>query len=262
MTVSLSERMGTRYMINSLNMRFITTMNALVDEGVEVDLAGCRFGPECASLLRKYYGSIWMCNSEDKDLDILLKSNCEFARSSLEPYEVLDLTDVCDINGYIRLVNELPKNSKYSVKLDLTSIVNRAVLVLLILTRPDIMFDLTECSDDVFDYVREIWVSSAKHHEEYIECVAPYCVRRKQNEDGFYGDAINGYVREEYFVRHNKVLPVEFGNSQIVVLDKNVGVDEEWHPVVEKCLKAFEKTKSAERTPGKVLINFLNFREE
>ena len=54
--VLLSEAIGTKYIINKIDKRLRVTLESLI--GQEVDLSGCRFGPECADILKTFYGKI------------------------------------------------------------------------------------------------------------------------------------------------------------------------------------------------------------
>lgn len=261
-TVLLKDLMNTCYMINALNGRFTNVLNKCIDDNVTVDLAHCRFGPSCALILKEYYGKVDFCNSEDNNLDKLLKDNNLTAKTIIEDYPILSIKGIEDISTYIDMVNDLPMNSKYTIELGLTSAVDKATLVLLMMTRPDIEYDLRSCSMDVFDFVRDMWVSSAEHHNSYYELIAPNVVRRNPNAQGKFGDDTYGWYQEDYFIRNRKVLPVEFGNTQIIKLDSSSTVSDEWFPVVEKCLNLFETImKKNERVPGKTLRNFLTFRE-
>ena len=123
-------------------------------------------------------------------------------------------------------------------------------------------FDISRCATDIFDFVRESWLSSAKSHDSYYELNAPHVQLVKRNKDGKFGDDSYGYMSEDIFIRRRIVVPAEFGNSQIIVLDENIEVDEEWMPVVEKCMNTVDMlTASENRVPGKTLKNYLTFRE-
>lgn len=261
MAVKLYEEMGTRYMINCLTGRFASVIERF-EPGTEFDLAECRFGPHCANKLRTYYNKYKFINTEDARLNRLLQNNTEAAQQVITPYEVLSFDKCNTIDCYLDLAKSLPQGSKYEVQLDFSNICNIATIVLLIMTRPDIEFDVRGCAGSIFDFVRDMWVSSAEHHESYYELRLPDVITTKC-VDGKYGNEFVGYLDEYTYIHNKPVLPTEFGNSQIVKLDKGVGVSQEWKPTVEKCIGVFEKKAAqSKRKPGRTLINYLQFREE
>jgi hypothetical protein len=260
--VLLRELMNTRYMIQSLTQRFENCLEQCKRNGDTVDLSGCRLGPECANKMRAYYATLDFCNTEDEYLDAMLKNNCEAARQILDSYEVLNLEKVNSLDTFFDLVKTIPQNAKLEPKISFTNVRSKVTLIMLIMARPDIEFDIRKCAADIFDFVREFWISSSEHHEQYSELVAPDITTRAVNEKGLYGDMSYGFTDEYKFIRQRKVLPIEFGNSQIIVLDKNQQVSEEWRGTVEKCLNMFKTSKKQNRIPGKTVKDFLTFRED
>lgn len=260
--VKLCDVIGTKYMINAINGLFRNTMDKLVGMDDVLDLADCRFGPKCEAILREYYSKIQMCNTEDEVLDKMLKNNCGPASEKVEDYEILDLSNTKSIDTALTLINSLPSSAKYTVNVNLSAPLDKITTILLIMARSDIEFDISRCATDIFDFVRESWLSSAKSHDSYYELNAPHVQLVKRNKDGKFGDDSYGYMSEDIFIRRRIVVPAEFGNSQIIVLDENIEVDEEWMPVVEKCMNTVDMlTASENRVPGKTLKNYLTFRE-
>jgi hypothetical protein len=260
-TIMLKVRMGTRFMINSLNLRLTRILEECKENGNTLDLNGCRFGPTCATLLSRYYSTVDLCNSESVYLDGILKNNCLAARATYDEYESLDLRNASELNTYLRLAEELPAGACYKPDMALSDPWSRATLILLIMTRPDIEFDIRSCGADVFEFVRDAWLSSAEHHEMYYERVGVDITVRQVTSDGLYGDEYSGFKNERDFIHERKVLPYEFGNSQIIKLSKDDRVSDEWLPVVQKCLDLFQHTAEAQRVPGKTVKDFLTFRE-
>lgn len=259
--VLLTDLMHTRYIINSLSGAFRATMEQCVSNGDIVDLAGCRFGPECAWILRSYHDKLDMQNSEDASLDALLKHNRQISTSAVQDYEILTIKGTQTLDTYLNLAKQLPEGSRYTVRINLSSVLDRATVILLIMTRPDIEFDIRQCASDVFDFVRDLWLINAKPHEAYYELLPPNTVLRQRSDNGQFGDDSYGWYREDTFIHSRIVLPREFGNSQIIKLGSG-SPDEEWYPTVEKCLNVFQAVSRSVRTPGKVLRNYLTFREE
>lgn len=261
-TVLLHEMMGTRFIINALSMRFRRCLEDSVAAGNELDLSGCKFGPECADLLKDYYDKLDFKNSEDEYLDSILKNNMEYKRNAPEEWEVLTIRNMKSLEEYMDLVKNLPQGAQFKVDCSLTSIADRSILTLLIMTRPDLELDIRQCSHDVFSFVRDTWLSVAEHHERYYELIPPdVTIVEKQPDSDYYGKLSYGFQREQTFIRNRLVLPYEFGNSQIIVLDQSVQVPKEWRLTVEKCIDTFEMV-SISHKPGKVLRNILTFRED
>lgn len=259
-TIKLYEAMGTRYMIDSLNGRLEAVLNKCVEDGVILDFSECKFGPRCAGLLNRYYGKITMINSSDKKLDELLKYNYQAVTEELEDYEPLNIVNTTDTSIFINLVKTLPEG-RYKPILNPTNLRDRATLILLILARPDCEFDIRNYASDVFDFVRDVWVTNAEHHKTYYELHAPNVAVVTGDSNNFYADEFYNPQKEYSYIRNKTVLPFEFGNSQIVKLDGS-GVANEWKSVVEKCLKVFETPVKPKRKKGKVIKNYLILREE
>lgn len=261
MAVKLYDEMGTRYIINCLAGRFTSIMERY-EPGTVFDLAECRFGPMCSNKLRSYYAKHKFINTEDDRLNRMLENNNEAAQQVIEPYEPLPIRKCDTIDQYLDLVETLPQGGKYEIQIDFGNIGNTATAVLLIMTRPDLDLDVRGCAGSLFDFVRDMWVSSAEHHEEYYELRLPDVITTK-SVDGKYGSEFTGFLDEYTYIHNKPVLPKEFGNSQIIVLDKSISVSQEWRPTVEKCIGIFErKAAQANKKPGRTLLNYLQFREE
>ena len=261
MAVMLCDETGTRYIINCLEERFRMAVTRY-PEGTEFDLAGCKFGPNCANRLRQFYSRYKFINSTDAKLDKLLKNNVDAATRVYDTYEQLTFSKCDSLEYYVNLARTLPQGGKYELCIDMSDNCNIASAVLLIMTRPDIEYDIRGCSSRIFEFVRDMWLSSYEHHESYYELKLPNVVR-VDNCNGKYGTEFSNKLDENTFVQNKLVLPVEFGNSQIITLDKGIGVSNEWRPTVEKCIKTFtDKEKRSKKKRGKVLADYLQFREE
>lgn len=260
--VKLSDLMGTRFIINSLTQRFTNCMKSAEENGYTVDMCGCRFGPDCTSIMYNYYKTVDFCNSEDEYLDSVIKNNCTTARQQLEEYPKLDLKSVGSIKTFFDLVDSLDKDAKICPEVDLTSVQSKAILVMLIMARPDIEWDIRSCAADIFSFVRDLWISNAGHHTKYWELIAPNITMREEQESGLYGDRNYGFFKEREFIRLRQVLPVEFGTTNIIVLDEKTVVGDEWLDVVDKCINMFSIAEQSKRLPGKTVKDFLTFRED
>lgn len=259
-TILLKEALGTKYVINALSGALRSILTQAQVNGDVVDLADCKLGPDCAVLLNSYYQTLDMVNSTDSRLDALLKSNIQRSRFEPEEYAQLEMRGVRSINVFMELVKTIPSGAKVKPIVSLSQLLDKVTLVLLIMSRPDVEFDIRGCASDIFDYVRDAWISTAEPHNAYYELIAPDVVLRYPDEDGYFGSQEYGFQRESSFIRNRTVLPYEFGNEKIVSMD-GTGVKPEWQLVVEKCLDAFD-TSYTEKAPGKVLRNLLTFRGE
>lgn len=260
-TVLLHDLMETRYIIDALAMRFRRSLDTALSEGSDVDLAECRFGPLCSSILNEYYGKLRFINSEDSYLNDLLANNVAYKTEPIEEYETLTLRGITEIDTYMQLVKDLPQGARYKVDCSLSSLADKATLVLLLMTRPDLELDIRQCASDIYDFVRDTWIAVAEHHSKYYELIAPDTVIVEEQENGYFGSPAYGYQKEQTFIKNRKVLPFEFGNTQIVTLDNSVQISNEWRTTAEKCISAFEHRRER-RASGKVLRNLLTFRED
>lgn len=262
--ILLKEAMGTKYIINSLSGLFNTICNKCEQESDTLDLADCKFGPECAHILTNYYGKVNIINSKDSDLDYILKNNAEVVGQVTSEYEKFPMPIDSDItiDWILSQMQSLPRNAKYTVRIALYSIKQKAAIVLLIMARPDIEFDIRQCASEIFDFVRETWIASAESHNKYYELIVPNTISREYimvNDARMFGAIDYGYKPEKEFIGDRKVLPFEFGNSQLTGFEGNKP-SEEWLPVLKKCLKVFETEGSIKRVAGCTTKNFLNFR--
>lgn len=258
--VKLQDLMETRYIINSLSKRFINCLEDCIRKNATLDFSGCKVGPRCHSIMRDYYAKVDMCNSANEEEDSILKHNCRVARTVVESYSnILTLERDITVDKTLEMITTLPMNECYTVNINLSDMTNKAAIVMLIMARPDISWDIRQCASDIYDFVRDTWVTNSMPHERYYELLTPNIVLREPREDGRYGDVDYGYMTQYDFVRQRKVLPYEFGNSQIIKLDGS-GVSDEWYNTVDKCFNIFKSNIKKERTPGRTIKNFLRFR--
>lgn len=259
-TLLLKDVMGTRYIINALDGKLMSVLDTATESGDTVDLCDCKMGPDAVIVLKSYYGRVALINSTDEELNDILTSNTLYVTEEISEYEPLNLMNVQDISVFMELREKLPQCASFKPIVDLTRILDKATLVLLMMARPDIDWDIRSCATDIYTFVRDAWLNNAGHHDTYYELIAPDTVRRDITDAGYYGDSTYGYQKESSFVRTRCVIPYAFGNDRIVKMDGSP-IAEEWLPLVEKCLEMF-KRGIIERKPGKTLRNLLVFREE
>ena len=258
--VLLKEAMNTRYIINSLNGAFRNICNSCEEQGDTLDLADCKFGPECASILRDYCGKFEIINSTDTKLNEILANNAMVVGQATIAYEPFSIDRNVTIDWVIARIQDLPQGAQYTVNISLTETKCKAALVLLIMARPDIEWDIRQCASDVYDFVRESWLVNAESHDCYYELVAPHTISRKVNNpsERLFGAVDYGFMSEREFVSRRTVLPYEFGNSQIVRLGEKIL--EEWRSTAEKCINVFDNASTEKRIRGNTTRNFLTFR--
>lgn len=201
MTKLLREEVGTRYLINSLRYLLIDKLQEYIKSGedITVDLAGVKFGPDSARELVMYYDKLEFINSEEPELDALLKKNRYITLNPEEEWPELDMSMFTKEN-WQELIHDVPAG-KYKVKLDASDVARRCILIFLIMARPDIDFDLTDCLMDIARIITtHVFVSSFNDEEAYL--VEPPYVSRVKISDLSYND--------------NMVIPVSFGRDRIV----------------------------------------------
>lgn len=259
-TIMLYEKLGTRYPIDTINLRLTRTLQECVVNGDVVDLAQCRFGPKCAQVLNEFYDKLKFVNTELPEWDIILQNNMEAATVVYDEYEPLKLFITDDIPALINWIKSVPVG-KYRPEVNLTDIRYRAVLTLLIMARPDIELDIRRTATDIFDFVRDAWVNSSKPHDAYWILRAPD-IELLNLTNGVFVDSIGVTYDRDVLMRDYKVLPAEFGNSQIITFASKVS--DEWTPLLDKCvsiLTAQSNTRKG-KVRGKVVSNFVAVRKE
>ena len=259
-TVMLHEKLGTKYPIDTIDLLVSRTLRECADNGNVVDLAYCRFGPKCAQLLNEFYGKVKFINSELPEWDIILQNNMEAATAVYEEYKPLKLLLTDDMKELILWIKSLPAD-KYKPEVDLTNIRHRAILTLLIMARPDIEFDIRRTAADIFNFVRDAWVNSAKEHSSYWILRAPD-IELLREANGVFKDSIGTVYDRDTLLRDYKVLPAEFGNSQIITFTNPI--EEEWMPVLNKCVHILTAHTAAKqnKAKGKTVRNFVAVRKE
>lgn len=199
--VLLREVIGTRYIINKINKRLRLTLDTLVEQ--EVDLNGCRFGPDCVSILEKYYDKIIFRNTEDPALDKLLQDNRHHILNPDEEWPTLDFAQVVKKETWYEDIPKVPKG-KYLIKIDTGDVVQECLLILMIMARPDIEYDLSNCMADIMGMVsKRVNIDDFDEDKVYIT-KSPYVILVDKSE-----------------VDRNSINPVPacFGRDKMIGLD-------------------------------------------
>ena len=199
--VLLSEAIGTKYIINKIDKRLRVTLEGLV--GQEVDLNGCRFGPECADILKTFYDKITFRNTESKELDDLLKYNRDLILNPEEEWEVLDFDKVVTKDNWFNDIPKIP-TGKYLIKIDRSDIIQECLLILTIMARPDIEYDLSECMADITSIVSKNVDINEFNEDKVFVTKAPYI------------ELVDKSEIDRYSVG---VIPACFGRDKMIAFD-------------------------------------------
>lgn len=255
-TVQVVYELGTRYIIESLENKFRRILADAAANHDIVDLGKARLSPTNAAHLRSYYDKIDFINSEDENLDKLLKDNIRNARSEWVEYNKYDIPQSPTFSDYLSAVKSIEKNSKMMIEVRPDSERQLAFVTMLILKRPDLDIDLSKCASKIYDFVYMEWLTKRKEHNSYLEFVNNSITERK---------VVNGKVDvaggksidvRQYILSH-KVLPSDFGTKDLVVIE-NGKAKGEWGGVVLKCIS----TLMAPKLEIHKLAEYLKFRKE
>lgn len=235
--LNVQQEMGTRYIINALNMEFRGVLEKALKEGCGIDLCHCKLGPYAAGTLQGYYGSLDIIDSNDKEMNKILQHNCSVKekRNNLEEYSILDFSSISSLSDLVTLLNGLKSNGKYKPVGVTYNKYSLSSLVYCLMVKPEIDFDITDYLPKVYDFVRNEWITSAKHHDKYILLTRP---------DYIVLDCVNGYVdvpgigeiQENNFINSFDALPYEFGTKNIVEYNSKGRPVGEWAGVINKIL--------------------------
>ena len=232
--------MNTKYLINALVGSFRELLAKAKAEGLVIDMAGCKVGPEVAREMRFSYKDVDYINSENSELNDLLKHNCEVSRIVYEEYEEVDVDNIDTIEDLMVFLSRTDLPSKVKFKTKSNSNKPMGAIALLIMSRPDLDVDTFGIAVSLFDLVRKYWIPNAKDHDKYYKI-----------------DSGNIIVCDK--VEASDIyLPYEFGNTKLFSLDGSIAIDNEWQEVVEGLIMLFRN--KSKRHKGKTLLNYVTFR--
>lgn len=206
--VKLRDKMGTCY----FTVDHVGKLNQVLAglEGQEVDLAFCRFTPGAERILARYYSKIDFHNTEHKELEELLQRNTEAARMPA-PKEVELKVDLSNGTKLIDNIRSLDVNTIYHV----TSLGDpklMAFVILVMLKRPKIQFDLGGQLGLLVQEVRRYWEPAATLWDKYWELSGEAMIVRNFPDEyvTILGD---GIIKKEAYVARYKVFPYVFGTD-------------------------------------------------
>ena len=207
MVIKVRDIIGTRYIINSLSGAFRNAVVDALEQGITLDLAGCRLGPTNNIILEKYIGQVKFINSEEPELNEILENNYKIRNTVYEEYPELVFPKIDGEFDFLNYFANLP-TGKYSVELFTATTNNYTItlsmICLVLLCRPDIELDLSKCSYSVIDRLRkdlniESFIDAG--YTDFLKCYTPViCMTHSTDKDFSYTD---------------EVIPAEIGSKVI-----------------------------------------------
>ena len=255
--VQVAYKLGTKYIIESMEGKFRNILHEAAKNGDTVDLCFAKLCPSCAAELRNYYGKVELINSVDAELDSILKQNTVNSQQVKEVYPNLPIPKDPTFKAWMQAVKELPKGSQWTVNLVSNSEAVVAYVVLLILKRPDIEWDIAGCMQYLYDFVVDEWRIHAVQHTNYIEFYNRAVIPLAVDGNGKLGTALRGIAPVRQYIDMHAVLPADFGSVDCVKFDGDQPVGE-WRDVVHKCVRAL----TSKSIGVKHLANYLKLRKE
>lgn len=179
--VVLKELLGTAYPVNNLDFKVREALEK-IPEGETVNLCGLRFGPQAAKELEPFYGKLIFTNSEFSEWDNILKYNRDIALNPEREFPTLDFSSIVNIDNFVSSIPKIPAGD-YLVKVDTSSIVDECLLILTMMMRPDINYDLSDCMASILGLVSSYLSLTDFTSEEYIYLVEPPYAKKIKRVD-------------------------------------------------------------------------------
>lgn len=226
--------LGTQYIIESMEARFRGILSKAAANGDTVDLGKARLSPTNASHLREYYDKVDFINSEDPELDELLKRNMANARTDIIKYPKLDMPLRPTFVDFTKWAKTLKAGDKYALCPGLSNERQLAFSTMLILKCPGVDWDLSESIRYIYDFVYNEWCVRQESHTEYIEIVGNAIVPRTV-QNGMLGSRSGDMTSVRQYIMSHSILPADFGTKDLVRIEKGQAQGE-WGDVVHKCV--------------------------
>lgn len=233
--VSVVYALHTRYIIESMEAQFRQILEDAKKNGDTIDLNKAKLSPTNAAHLRSYYSTVNFINSEDAELDALLKSNMENARTSFERSPYLEIPTDPTFIDFRDILLKLKKGDSYALKPSRSNERQMALCVMLILKCPGVEWDVADVIGDIYNFVSVDWQTMKEQHSEYIEISGRSVVKRTVGSDGLIGVHSGDRMPVKQYVVLHKVLPADFGTKDLVQIVNGKAVGE-WSRVVEHCM--------------------------
>ena len=248
----------TKYITNAMARKFDAALTNLYKPGDVVDLAGCKFGPEAAVIISQKYPYVDFRNSEDEELDKILKNNTRIKRSvAVEPYEKVDFTKIKNYQDLLELSKTIPQGAKIEPVVSGDVPKPLAALILLMLTRTDIEYDIYYVGSFIGEYICDEWRFIAEDHDTYIEFTQPGFRILEVDEYGCIGPIGKKKVPKDIYINQHLVLPGNFGSYDITANTTESGkYSGEYSGIISKCIKEL----TAKQAVKKTLLSMLQYR--
>lgn len=260
-TVSLENRIGTKYVINALQGPLREILEDCMKNNLTLDLADCKFGPDCASALSDFYGKVDLICSTNDTLNSILKNNAIQSVKMFEPYEEYKFPEKCDFKALLESYNTFKAGEKWCIRVDGADKRKISFATMLIMMLPEVEFDIGSCYNAFADFIRPLWLMYAKSHEKYWEFSIDGIFIREVDSNGFMGTGKygNGRLPERVYIRDQNCIPYEFGNKYLLEFDENDNPIGEWRMVISECIKILTQKPAPK---GPTLKDFVKLRKD
>lgn len=209
MTV-LADVMNTRYITDAQQVALANTLQLMKGP---IDLKGCKFSPSSERVLREYCTTHSFCNSTNEVLDAYLKHNMNLVPEESVVSEPLQFK-INTTDELVQFLKDLDQTKVYNLNgMDGPATTQyRALVVLIQMKFPNVVFDLGYRARTIFDYVRREWLKTPKKHQAYWEEEKSSLWRREVVDGKVYIPGV-GEILEDVYIQKYRVLPYEFGTT-------------------------------------------------
>ena len=237
MTINVAEELGTRYVLKSYLVQFRKIFDDWLakDANTVFDLCDCRLSLQATVALNDYYGKANIINSKNETLNIYLTENCRKKRTTVQVQKIQLYPEDYSVEKLSEYISKLATGVIYEARVDYRVDIEcqMAFLCLLILTRPEIMVDVGYVCTSICEYIRDVWLYKAEHHDAYWEVDGNNLIRRDV-VDGYVNVPYRNELSEDMYRETFKCFPIEFGSEYLYET-------KEWEGVVDKCLKVLQR---------------------
>lgn len=254
MVIKLRESLGTNYIINSLAGGFRGIVLRAKEDSTVIDLAGCRFGPDCANIIKEHEKNVVFINTEEPELNALLESNRTILNTELPEYPLFELPELNGNFNIIEYMNNIPAG-QYTV--DVWSKVNNynanvALTCLVLLCRPDVELDLIKCTTDIFDRLcKNLNIESfvENGYTEFLKAYSPIICTI--------------HVNDKEFVSTDRIIPAEIGTVRVFDISTSSVLSENYMELISSLLQ--ELTVYVNKANNEFyyrLVDLLQYKED
>jgi hypothetical protein len=168
--IRLRDLLKTRYVISTHQAGLDAALTSFLGKGVTVDLCECKLSPECAGVIRRFYGRVKFIDSANEHQNAYLEHNAKAVNENAEVREHIPIGK--DIVSLMQYIKDMKEDVVYDVKhWDDSPVGMQAFVILVMLARPEIKIDVMKKAKSVFETIRQHWVYGAYEHDSYLELV-------------------------------------------------------------------------------------------